>query len=140
MTGGLVIAMCFQMVCYDSEQQEDYDTRYAIVEPQTTTWNGTVKKTSPALPTPSAVVSLYPAADEPHRRLPLYSDTPPSERIMECVLLLSRSFPFSPGRDLSAQRGSSYRDSHFYRGGGGQRGYTRASSRPTAAQSPSRPF
>lgn len=29
--GDLIIAMCFQMVCYDSEQQEDYNTRYSIV-------------------------------------------------------------------------------------------------------------
>lgn len=28
--GDLIIAMCFQMVCYDSEQQEDYNTRYSI--------------------------------------------------------------------------------------------------------------
>lgn len=28
--GGLIIAMCFQMVCYDSEQQEDYNTQYSI--------------------------------------------------------------------------------------------------------------
>lgn len=31
MMGDLIIAMCFQMVCYDSEQQEDYNTRYSIV-------------------------------------------------------------------------------------------------------------
>lgn len=30
MTGGLIITMCFQMVCYDSEQQEDYITQYSI--------------------------------------------------------------------------------------------------------------
>ena len=29
--GDLIIAMCFQMVCYDSEQQEDYNTQYSIV-------------------------------------------------------------------------------------------------------------
>lgn len=28
--GDLIIAMCFQMVCYDSEQQ-DYNTQYSIV-------------------------------------------------------------------------------------------------------------
>lgn len=28
--GGQIIAMCFQMVCYDSEQQEDYNTQYSI--------------------------------------------------------------------------------------------------------------
>lgn len=29
--GDLIIAMYFQTVCYDSEQQEDYNTRYSIV-------------------------------------------------------------------------------------------------------------
>lgn len=29
--GDRIIAMCFQMVCYDSEQQEDYNTQYSIV-------------------------------------------------------------------------------------------------------------
>lgn len=28
--GDLVIAMCFRMVCYDSERQEDYNTQYSI--------------------------------------------------------------------------------------------------------------
>lgn len=54
--GGLIIAMCFQMVCYDSEQQEDYNTQYSIslASEDNPKLYCTVKRLTPTLTTHTA--------------------------------------------------------------------------------------
>lgn len=64
--------MCFQMVCYDSEQQEDYNTRYANLE----LYCKKDESRPPAEQIPFLLLgSLYPAADELRRQWPPHSDT-----------------------------------------------------------------